>query len=197
MPMIYFRCKQCTLVYEVLHHERHNRHGGGILVERMRTHDESDDWQLCPCCGSDEIVETLGGVGNGIALGGEAGVGRRFPYFDHGMGVWVKSQEHRREQYKAHGLIPTEGETKGLWDELADKERAEREDDERKWAATQRELEEGPNRAAYMGVRDAAAQQEATARERERKIAEKGRERAMEIRERQAWEKRRKSHADR
>lgn len=66
------------------------------------------DHPNCPTCGSTEFERLVGGA-IGIDLGGEAGVGKLYPYFDRGLMTYVKSAKHRREICKARGLVPVDG----------------------------------------------------------------------------------------
>jgi hypothetical protein len=120
------RCRPCGRDYSILFVR-----GEGAAVDRPEA--EIDDL-TCPSCGADDY-EVVIGLASGIQLGGDAGVGRNFPYFDHALGVEVRSAQHRRwlMQHNADGtrravpLVPTEG----GFDPVADFEREQAERDRR------------------------------------------------------------------
>lgn len=55
----------------------------------------------CPECGSATIYEVCGTFDR---------VSERYPYFDKGLGIWLRSPGHRRQVMKAKGLVCLEGE---------------------------------------------------------------------------------------
>lgn len=119
------------------------------------------DPTTCPKCGSQDIAD-LGkqwddltffceGCGPG-RIGYRASV--RYPYFDRGLNREILSPGHRREVCRELGVIPTDGETRGLWDEIADKAEAEDERIDRKYAEYMDEMTTGPARGEFARLQE-------------------------------------------
>lgn len=145
MPIYGLRCTAagCGRKFEVL-----------MINGRATAMDHPDENNLfCPDCGGEG--EGLVGVSLLKDLGGEAGVGREFPRFDHGLGTMVRDAAHHRWLLKHHPdgtprevpLRPTEGEVD--FEEGADIEQRATEQVTREYQEYVRELREGPNREAY------------------------------------------------
>jgi len=62
----------------------------------------------CPVCESLDFTQ-FASIATGVRMGGEAGVGRDFPYFDRGLGMRISNHEQREAEIKKRGLIPLEG----------------------------------------------------------------------------------------
>lgn len=90
-------CMGCGVEYSVLEHN-------GIAIGMER----EDDGTGCPRCNNEEFLP-VASIGTGIELGGEAGVGRHYPYFDRGLGQPISSAAHRRRVMKKHNLTAVEG----------------------------------------------------------------------------------------
>lgn len=148
MPLLSRRCSGCGTCYEVVEKR-------GVFVGM----DRADDRPTCPRCDS-EHFDALITTGQGILLGGAAGAGSTYPYFDNGLGCYVESDAHRRRICKERKLIPIDGD----FDPVA--EAARRED----WAGQDRalaeheqylrDLEERPDFAGYRAARDRGLVQE-------------------------------------
>lgn len=100
-------CAACGRRYDVLYHHRE----GWSALER----EDLDDLR-CPACDGSEFVPIIGAA-SGIQLGGSAGVGKHFPYYDRALGCEVTSHQHRtwlmthhpNGTRRADRLLPTEG----------------------------------------------------------------------------------------
>lgn len=109
----------------------------------------------------------------GIDLGGAAGVGRMFPYFDRALGCEVNSATHRRwllthypdGRVREFALRPTDG----AWcpEEEIKEEVREREADEKAYNEYIEYMTTGPDRASYHKMlevtRDLVTRQDDTA----------------------------------
>lgn len=111
MPLLRGReCSGCGNRYEVLQHT-----DGTSLPLDNEGDDDSDD---CPKCGCPEFQGRLTGPGTGIALGGEAGVGKLYPHWNRNLGCMVNSAAHMRKICEERGLVQIDGDV--------DKDRAAR-----------------------------------------------------------------------
>lgn len=81
-----------------------------LLSDTSLTKDQRDKLielgvvMCCPRCNGTQLRSIIK-AGVGIELGGEAGVGRIYPYFDRGLGCHVHSAAHRRQLMAARGLV--------------------------------------------------------------------------------------------
>lgn len=106
------RCTACSHEYDVLHDMRPQYRG---LPPTSLDNEDMDDVS-CPKCHAAEFDKILAG-GTGIQLGGDAGAGRHFPYWDPSLMCNVRSAQHRRWLMTHHPngelrevkLRPTEG----------------------------------------------------------------------------------------
>tara|TARA_R100000458_G_C8228397_1_gene210801 strand:- start:242 stop:853 length:612 start_codon:yes stop_codon:yes gene_type:complete len=76
----------------------------------------------------------------------------RFPYFDKGLGCWLKSKAHRREVCKQRGLVPVGGDYD--FDKQASKQAATDEKNQRSWEALHDKYENSPAFRKYRIARD-------------------------------------------
>lgn len=75
----------------------------GATGEMKEAAIESGSLLECPeCFGID--LEVIIEAGVGVRLGGEAGVGREYPYFDRSLGMRISSARHHREVQRAMGI---------------------------------------------------------------------------------------------
>lgn len=113
----------------------------------------------CPQC--DEVGESVIALGMGIELGGSAGAGRDYPYFDraltdpdtHWPGVWVQSAQHRRQLCKRLGVAPLDGAEIGFEDQVSDQRHRDAEN-ARRIKEHEDRLYNGPNGGANRRARD-------------------------------------------
>ena len=148
-------CGSCGRRYEILHH----RDGPGALDQPVGKEDDLS----CPGCGGNSYRELIGG-GQGIQLGGSAGQGRIYPYYDRGLGhggdgrgVYVESAAHRQRLMKERGLIEASGDG---WDEVWKKELAEERrcnEARDRMHANERQYEDDSAFADYRTLRDKGA----------------------------------------
>lgn len=80
----------------------------------------------CPCCGASEaeahvVLPQRFEVRGSSSMSSRA---RTYPYFDRGLGRWVKSPSHHAELCRKMGLEPTGGETIGTWEDIAMKQQS-------------------------------------------------------------------------
>lgn len=142
------RCLKCRQQYRVLTWPD----GTGIV---QATDEEGQVESLpCPRCGnrtSDTRVHARLQVGRPSG----AAESTKFPRFDRGLGMWLKSERHRREVCDERGLIPVDGDLSFV-DELGDQWREE----DAAVAAHEEymtELEESPDYAGFREHRDKLA----------------------------------------
>lgn len=92
MPTQNRRCTECGSVYELL-----------IMGRRIiPMTDGIDDYPGCPGCGAMShtvVIEAPAIVGTAVT----------YPYYDRGLGQWLKSKQHRADVAKSMGLVPVEG----------------------------------------------------------------------------------------
>lgn len=94
------------------------------------------DFRFCPACVADPSTRIY-----------RSSV--TYPYYDRGLGCEIVSPAHRMRVCREKGVIPTEGETRGLWDEIADREQSLIEKDERKYNDYVEEMTTGPARGEF------------------------------------------------
>jgi hypothetical protein len=99
------RCLDCSERFEVLEDLR-AQHAAQPYTSLDRRARDIDDL-ACPACRG-ERFEVMLSVGQGIQMGGDAGVGRDFPYFDRGLGMHILSAQHRAQVCRSRGLVPME-----------------------------------------------------------------------------------------
>jgi hypothetical protein len=147
-------CESCGLAFEVMWL-------CGTWIVAHPGDDAPEFAETCPGCGGSRIVRLVPEAsGRGINLGGEAGVGRHFPYYDRALNTWVRSHQHRRwlMTHNADGtdravkLAPTDGAVD--FEELGAEEARAIEEEDRAWKAQQDYLENGPDRAQYHRAMD-------------------------------------------
>lgn len=78
----------------------------------------------------------------------------RFPYYDRGLGCWVKSKKDRLQKAAARGLEPVDGDMDFAIDAAFRREDDEREADERYLAEVHDKYENHPAYADYRKARD-------------------------------------------
>tara|TARA_R100000152_G_C6771089_1_gene197501 strand:+ start:647 stop:1258 length:612 start_codon:yes stop_codon:yes gene_type:complete len=76
----------------------------------------------------------------------------RFPYFDKGLGCWLKSKAHRRQICKERGLVPIGGDYD--FDKQASKQAATDERNQKGWEALNDKYENSPAFKKYRIARD-------------------------------------------
>ena len=107
----------------------------------------------CPTCGAEGYAIVASFLPKD--LGGEAGVGKLYPYYDHGLGTHVRDVGHHRwlMEHEPNGqkrearLRQTHGDVEFEAD--CDKRKSEMEASEARYRAQQDELINGPNKAHY------------------------------------------------
>ena len=75
----------------------------GHYSDDVKKMSESEEPIECPECGQ-EARRILG-----LSKWSVDRFGERFPYFDRGLGMELRSKNHRRQIIKERGLIPVEG----------------------------------------------------------------------------------------
>jgi hypothetical protein len=99
------KCRDCGRKYDVSFDTRAAyAHEPALSLDKDA---RGPDDLACPGCRGEQFAVVLQ-VGTGIHLGGDGGVGRDFPYFDNGLGIWIRSHQHRREECKRRGVVPME-----------------------------------------------------------------------------------------
>ena len=120
---------------------------------------EDDDLRLfCPTCGNaeaDSFVDATvwGGGGLGL-LGGEASVGREFPYYDRSLRCQVNSYAHRKQLMKERNLVEAD-----IDHTIREEAKARRASDQARAndRAYRKQLEEDPAYADFRKLADAGA----------------------------------------
>mgnify|MGYP003118042429 FL=1 len=144
------------------------------LIESQKFKTNEENWSgvawhsfLCEDCG-DEDLQTVD-FKNGEDLSPrecakctgkthvqiEARIDRfseRFPYFDKGLGCWLKSKAHRRQICKERGLVPVGGDYD--FDKQASKQAATDEKNQKSWEALNDKYENAPAFKKYRIARD-------------------------------------------
>lgn len=155
MPRIQTRkCSDCDKQYDLLW--TRTRDG----VEEASALDRADiDDLTCPACASTEFTIVIG-VATGIDLGGDGGAGKLYPYYDRALQVRFESAQHRRRYLKQHNIVALEGgfEPEKLFSDM----RSQRDAAEAEYQAMVAEMENGPDRADYMRLRERIAEEEAS-----------------------------------
>lgn len=144
MAISYRRCSVCSREYALLFAK-----GEYSALDR----DDIDNLS-CPACDSKEYQGVIKS-GTGIKLGGAAGVGRVYPYFDRALGVEVQSDTHRRQLCRERGLIPTDGDLDLA--AIAREDERQAEEDEKVYNEYIDEMTRGPNKEAYGKLQDMIA----------------------------------------
>lgn len=137
MPIRERRCNGCGSTYEVL------VLGSMARIVAMTGAVGEAETLRCAKCGDGTYTEVFNTQFTPTGLGGEAGVGRFYPYYDRalgpGKGLLVKDAKHREwlMRHEPNGtpreerLIPldskTDSATRGTWEDIADAEAAENE----------------------------------------------------------------------
>lgn len=97
-----------------------------VKVERSISRGNSVNWREVVCeCGHTDIedftdeqldepfaCEKCGEEMTKKWIGSSSRTSEMYPYFDRGLGMWLKSAQHRRDVCKARGITPVEGD----WD---------------------------------------------------------------------------------
>ncbi len=143
MPILHRRCPVDGRVFDLL-----------FLNGEMTALDDDNIDQLgCPeCHTTGEII-----VGSFLPkdLGGEAGVGKMYPYDDKALGCRVRDAAHHRwllthepnGSLRDEPLVQTHGEFN--FEDICDEAGRRTEKSEKAYRAQQEELVHGPNREAY------------------------------------------------
>lgn len=121
MPLHRRRCRSCDHEFPVISHRRWDPKARattpwhyftedhpvwdeeGLTDEQKNALAEGGHLYECPKCFSSDLASIVA-VGIGIRLGGEAGVGREYPYFDRTLGMHIKSAQHHRRVQKRMGI---------------------------------------------------------------------------------------------
>lgn len=127
-----WKCRQCAVIHDGPVHPTVCGCGSADFYELQRLWDDMQYY--CDGCGP-------GRIGYQVAV--------RYPYFDKGLGRQITSPQHRKDVCRELGVIPTEGESRGLWEEIADREQSLIAEDEAKYDAYVTEMTEGPARGEY------------------------------------------------
>jgi hypothetical protein len=146
----------------------------GALIESKKFKTDEENWSgiawhsfVCADCG-DEDLQTVD-FKNGEDLSPrecmkctgkthvqiEANIDRfseRFPYFDKGLGCWLKSKAHRRQVCKERGLVPIGGDYD--FDKQASKQAATDEKNQKNWEVLHDKYENSPAFKKYRIARD-------------------------------------------
>jgi putative FmdB family regulatory protein len=144
------------------------------LIEKQKFKTNEENWSgvawhsfICEDCG-DEDLQTVD-FKNGEDLSPrecikctgkihvqiEARIDRfseRFPYFDKGLGCWLKSKAHRRQVCKERGLVPVGGDYD--FDKQASKQASTDEKNQKGWEALNDKYENSPAFKKYRIARD-------------------------------------------
>lgn len=146
MPLKTWRCSECLFEWDVT-----------IIGSRVISHGGCASSRDCPACGSSSHVELK--VYRTVTPGGATSP-VKFPYFDRGLGQVVTSPTDRLRKARALGLVPTDGESIGTWEDIADKEQTEIKKDLDRYNEYVKEATEGPARhevAQIMAIENAKA----------------------------------------
>lgn len=98
-----------------------------------------------------------------------------YPYFDRGLGRQITSPAHRLSVCRELGVVPTDGETRGTWEEIGEHEQSAIARDEAKYDAYIKEMTEGPSRGQFARLQEHMVEvhREAMAQAREEFAAER------------------------
>lgn len=162
MPFRERDCNGCGGRYEVL-----------LIGSRPAIRVSDGALAVCPECGAEGFRDVPNTSFFAVGLGGDAGVGKFYPYYDRGLGVGkngrgvlVRDAAHRRHllHYDTQGrkrdapLIPVDSDSgsakTGTWDDIADRHQAEKEKDAAVYGEFVKELQEGPNKESYHKVKE-------------------------------------------
>ena len=122
---------------------------------------------VCDDCGEDDLEDVNFKAGEGLEprkcsqCGGvtkvrlEANIDRfseQFPYFDKGLGCWLKSKAHRREVCRKRGLVPLDGDYD--FDKQASNVAAKDEKNHAAWTELEDRYEHHPAFRKYRAARE-------------------------------------------
>jgi hypothetical protein len=142
----------CGTEYSVL------AHGGAVVCV-----ESEDDRPGCYHCGSEDH-ERLVRAGTGVDLGGYAGVGRIYPYFDRALKCHIESAADRKRICAERGLVPVDGD---IDDSDARKRFAEEDVIRDRWTDLQEKYEKDPEFAEFRRLRAKGYYSDMARRERE------------------------------
>lgn len=174
MPIRERECAECELVYEVL------SVGSRVMAGEL-AHEMPDGEVVCSRCHCPDFTTLFSTQVAVTGLGGDAGVGKFFPYYDRGLGtgnggrgLLVRNAQHRRWllDHKPSGakresrLIPLETNSdsglRGTWDDIASRDESEREVHEAEYKEVIGKMEyENREQIAKVGVLPLASDQKA------------------------------------
>ena len=149
------RCDECKTKFEVFTHGKH-----------VSVFDRDDDVLACPSCDSDSFTRTIQVGAQGIELGGPAGVGRCYPYYDRSLRMTIQSKQHRQQVCRKAGLIAVDSkvDTSGVEADLREERR--RVERYRKYV---HDLDHSPHFREYRELRDKGRWADQVRRQMEKK----------------------------
>lgn len=177
MPIRERGCLDCEAVYQVLEIGKRIIAHEGCVERRGKIR--------CQRCGSVHFAPKFSADVHAVGLGGEAGVGRCFPYLDRGLGagpdgrgVLVRDAAHRRKLATHHEVrapdgtshyierevplipldhTPSESRSSGVWHDAHAKDEALAATQEAAYNEMVAEQEQGPARAEIMKAKEILA----------------------------------------